>query len=79
MIGGQISQALKHSRFYEGNVSIYIFFLKKLRKLSYVNNLAFYLDDSKQALDNLDNFRKKIMDDEFRIREKKRIRYASRK
>lgn len=53
--------------------------LKKLRKLSYVNNLAFYLDDSKQALDNLDNFRKKIMDDEFRIREKKRIRYASRK
>lgn len=36
MIGGQISQALKHSRFYEGNVSIYIFFLKKLRKLKYI-------------------------------------------
>ena len=50
--------------------------LKKLRKSSYLNNLAFYLDDSRQALDNLDNFRKKIMDDEFKFSEQNRLRYS---
>lgn len=53
--------------------------LKKLRKSSYLNNLAFYLDDSRQALDNLDNFRKKIMEDKFKASEQNRVRYARKK